>query len=189
MLAKEIKTGAILVYNDSPVIIETIHVQTPSARGAATLYKYRARNLVTKQKLDIVLKGTDSLDEADFSRRPIKLMYSDPDQVHFLDQTDFSQYSLNREDVANELNYITEQLEEGFMALIYNDECVGLQLPTAVELLITYCEPSAKGDSATKRPKPATLETGLVVQVPDYMSQGERVKVDTRNGECLGRAG
>jgi elongation factor P len=188
MLAKEIKTGAILVYEGAPVIIQTIHVQTPSARGAATLYKYRARNLVTRQKLDIVLKGTDSLEEADFQRRPIKLMYAEPEQVHFLDQNDFNQYTLAREDIAEELPYITESLEEGFMALIYNGECVGLQLPTAVELAITYCEPAVKGDSATKRPKPATLETGLVVQVPDYISQGERVKVDTRSGEFLGRA-
>ncbi|MEN6496073.1 MAG: translation elongation factor EF-P, partial [Thermoguttaceae bacterium] len=61
MLAKDIKTGAILNYNDAPCAIETITVQTPSARGAATLYKYRARNLITKQKVDIVLKGTDTL--------------------------------------------------------------------------------------------------------------------------------
>ena len=70
MIAKEIKTGAILNYQDAPCVIETISVQSPSARGAATLYKYRARNLVTKQKVDIVLKGGESLPEADFHRRP-----------------------------------------------------------------------------------------------------------------------
>lgn len=188
MQAKEIKTGAILVYEGEPIAIQTIHVQTPSARGAATLYKYRARNLVTKQKIDIVLKGTDSLEEADFQRRPVKLMYAEPDTVHFLDQQDFNQYSLAREDIAEEMPYITEDLE-GMLALIYNDECVGLQLPTAVELEITYAEPSVKGNSATGRTKPVTLSTGLVVHVPEYISQGEKIKVDTRTGEFLGRVG
>jgi elongation factor P len=73
-------------------------------------------------------------------------------------------------------------------ALIYNDECVGLQLPTSVELKVTECDPGIKGNSATSRTKPAKLETGLVVQVPEYLSQGEMVKVDTRTGEFLSRA-
>jgi elongation factor P len=162
-------------------------VQSPSARGAATLYKFRGRNLITKQKLDITLKGTDSLSEADFQRRPVKLMYADANQIHILDQSDFNQYSLDLEDVANERYYVTEQLE-GMMALIYNDECVGLQLPTAVELTVTQCDPAVRGNSATARTKPATLETGLVVQVPEYLKEGEKVKVDTRTGEFLSRA-
>jgi elongation factor P len=187
MQAKEIKNGSVLVFESQPVIIESVSVQSPSARGAATLYKFRARNLISRQKLDITLKGTDILPEADFQRRPVKLMYADANQLHVLDQTDFNQYSLDLADVANERAYITEQLE-GMVALIYNDECVGLQLPTAVELTVVQCDPAVRGNSATARTKPATLETGLVVQVPEYLREGERVKVDTRNGEYLSRA-
>jgi elongation factor P len=187
MLAKDIKTGAILNYNDAPCAIETITVQTPSARGAATLYKYRARNLITKQKVDIVLKGTDTLDEADFSRRSVKYMYSDATHDHFLDQQDYNQYSLAKEDVVEEMKYVTESLE-GIQALIYNEECVGIQLPVSVELKVTGCEPAVRGNSATGRTKPATLETGLVVQVPEYLSEGEVIKVDSRTGEYLSRA-
>lgn len=187
MLAKEIKTGAILNYNEAPCVIETVTVQTPSARGAATLYKYRARNLITKQKVDIVLKGADSLDEADFSRRPVKYMYADASEVFFLDQQDYNQYSLGKDDLAEEMQYVTEELE-GIQALIYNEECVGIQLPVTVELKVTLCEPVARGNSATGRTKPATLETGLVIQVPEYLAEGEVVKVDTRTGEYLSRA-
>lgn len=187
MLAKDIKTGAILNYNEAPCVIETMTVQTPSARGAATLYKYRARNLITKQKVDIVLKGTDSLDEADFSRRPVKYMYSDATDVFFLDQQDYNQYSLAKEDLVEEMQYITEELD-GVQALIYNEECVGIQPPVTVELKVTQCEPVARGNSATGRTKPATLETGLVIQVPEYLAEGEVVKVDTRTGEYLSRA-
>lgn len=187
MLAKEIKPGAVLNYQGAPILITSVTVQTPSARGAATLYKFRARNIVTRQKVDLTLKGPDSLDEADFQRRAVKLMYVDAEEMHLLDQADYNQYSIPLADVEDERQYLTEELE-GVQALIYNDQCVGIQLPTTVELLVTECDPGVKGDSATKRTKPATLETGLIVQVPEYLSQGERVKVDTRTGEYLSRA-
>jgi elongation factor P len=187
MQAKEIKTGAIVNFNGAPVLIETINVQSPSARGAATLYKYRGRNLVTRQKVDITLKGTESLDDADFQRRPVKLLYSDPTHVHLMDESDYNQYSLELELAERELQFATEELE-GILALVYNDECVGIQLPTAVELEITECDPGIKGNSATGRTKPATLSTGIIVQVPEYLTQGERIKVDTRTCEYLSRA-
>lgn len=186
MLAKDIKNGTVVNYHDAPCMIETISVQSPSARGAATIYKYRARNLVTKAKIDIVLRGGESLEEANFERRPIKFMYADASHMHFLDQQDYNQYSLNCLDLKDESQYLTENLE-GVQALIYNDECVGLQLPVVVELKVTQCDPGVRGNSATGRTKPATLETGLVVHVPEYMTQGDVVKVDTRTGEFLSR--
>jgi elongation factor P len=187
MLAKEIKPGAVVNYNDAPHMIEGVTVQSPSARGSATLYKFRARNLVTKQKTDITLKGTDGLDDADFARREVTFMYADNESAHFLDTGDYNQYALTRSDVANELQYITEGLQ-GMLAMIYNSECVGIQLPTAVDLKITQCDPAVKGNSATSRTKPATLETGLIVHVPEYLKEGETVRVDTRSGDFLSRA-
>ena len=187
MLAKEIKNGTVVNYQGAPVIIESIQVQTPSARGAATLYKFRGRNLVTRNKTDITLKGTESLDAADFERRSVKLMFSDATHLHLLDQTDYNQYALALEDAEFERRFLTEELE-GVLALIYNNECVGIQVPTTVELVVTECDPGVKGDSATKRTKPATLETGLIVQVPEYLTQGEKIKVDTRTSEYLSRA-
>ncbi len=187
MQAKEIKPGAVVVYDDAPVMIEAVSVQSPSARGAATLYKFRGRNLVTRQKTDITLKGSDFLNEANFEKRPVKLMYRDAEQLHLLDQQNFNQYSIALNDVEREAQFLTEELE-GMLALVYNDECVGLQLPTAVELTITQCDPAIRGNSATARTKPLTLETGLVVHGPEYLTEGERVKVDTRSGEYLSRA-
>jgi elongation factor P len=187
MLAKEIKPGTVINYNDAPHIIETMTVQSPSARGSATLYKFRARNLVTKQKTDITLKGTDGLADADFAKREVTFMYSDNDWAHFLDSGDYNQYTLARGDVADELQYITEDLQ-GMIAMIYNGQCVGIQLPTAVDLKITQCDPAVKGNSATARTKPATLETGLIVHVPEYMKETDTVRVDTRSGEFLSRA-
>jgi elongation factor P len=187
MQAKEIKNGSIVEYEGSPVIIESIKVNSPSARGASTVYKFRARNIVTRQKVDIALKGTESLTDADFEKREVKLMYSDATHNHFLDQTDFQQYPVAIEDIQNEKTYLTDSLE-GVQSLIYNGECVGIQIPHTIELLVTQCDPGVKGNSATSRTKPAKLETGLEVQVPEYLKEGERVKVDTRTGQYLSRA-
>jgi len=187
MLAKEIKRGGIVNYNRAPCLIEAVNVQSPSARGASTFYKFRARNLITKQKVDITLRGGESLDEADFQRRPVKYMYADATHIHFLDSGNYNQYALAKEDLADEINYLTEELE-GVLALIYNEACAGIQLPLTVHLRVVECDPGVKGNSATSRTKPATLETGLVVQVPEYLSEGEIVKVDTRNGQYLSRA-
>ena len=168
-------------------MIEGISVQSPSARGAATLYKFRARNMVTKQKVDITLKGGESLPEADFHRRAVKFMYTDATDMHFLDEVDFNQFALPLGDIEEEAKYLTDRLE-GVQILIYNDQAVGIQIPSTVELTITQCDPAVRGNSATGRTKAATLETGLVVQVPEYLSMGETIKVDSRTGEFLSRA-
>ena len=187
MIAKDIKRGDVVVYNESPCIVETVSVQSPSARGAATLYKYKARNLISKQKVDITLRGGDSLKDADFQKREVKYMYSDTDSSYFLDQADYNQYSLPIADITEEMQYVTENLE-GMRVLIYNDECVGLEIPATVELKVTQCDPAARGNSATSRTKPATLETGISVHVPEYLEEGEIIKVDTRTGSYLSRA-
>ena len=186
MLAKDIKTGQIQLPRCALHDRDDQRAE-PLRPGAATFYKYRARNLITKQKVDITLRGGESLDEADFQRRAVKFMYADAEQLHFLDQENYEQYSLNREDLAEETRYLTEDLE-GVLALIYNDACVGIQLPVAVVLQVVACDPGLRSASATSRTKPATLQTGLVVQVPDYLNQGEKIKVDTRSGEFLSRA-
>ncbi len=187
MQAKDIKTGSVLVHDGNPVYIQKISVHSPSARGAATLYKFRARNVVTRNKVDFTLKGTESLEEADFQKRDVQMMYTDPTHLFLMDKENFQQYELALDDVQEQLPYITEGLE-GMRALIYNDGCVGLDVPATVELKITQCDPGVKGNSATSRTKPATLETGLVVQVPEYIKEDETLKIDTRTGEFLSRA-
>jgi len=114
-------------------------------------------------------------------------MYTDATHLHFLDSVDYNQYALAKEDLVEECQYLTEELE-GVQALLHNDACVGIQLPLTVELRVVECDPGVKGDSATSRTKPATLETGLVVQVPEYLSEGVTIKVDTRTGQFLSRA-
>lgn len=187
MIAKNIKRGMIMVYEGNPVIIESIFVQTPSARGASTLYKFRARNLLNKQKVDFTFKGDENMNEADFAKRNVKFSYSDSEKMYFMDDENFEMYELMFDEVADEKPYITEGLE-GMQVMIYNELPVGVTLPVSIELKITQCDPGVKGNSATSRNKPAVLETGLTVMVPEYIEEGTVIRVDSRTGEYLGRA-
>ena len=186
MIAKDMKRGDIIVFNGAPVIVENVQVQTPSARGAATLYKFRCRNLISKEKVDIKVKGTEIFQDADFRKREVKFSYADGSDAYFMDNEDYSMYNIAKEDIAEELFYITDSLD-GVRALLYEERCVAIELPAAVELRVTQCDPISKGNSATARTKPALTETGLVVQVPEYLGEGETIKVDTRTTTFLSR--
>jgi elongation factor P len=133
------------------------------------------------------LKGTESLDQADFERRDVQVMFADATHLHLMDIENYNQYEVALDDVRDQIPYMPDGLE-GVRALIYNDECVGIDIPATVELLITQCDPGVRGNSATSRSKPATMQTGLVVQVPEYITEGEKIKVDTRTGQFLSRA-
>jgi elongation factor P len=187
MIAKNIKRGMIMVYEGNPVIIESIFVQTPSARGASTLYKFRARNLLNKQKVDFTFKGDENMNEADFGKRNVHFSYSDSEKMYFMDDENFEMYELPFSDVEDEKPYITEGLED-IQVMIYNDQPVGVQLPVSIALKIVQTDPGVKGNSATSRNKPAKLETGLTVMVPEYIEEGTVIRVDSRTGEYLGRA-
>jgi elongation factor P len=105
----------------------------------------------------------------------------------FMDTEDYSQYTLSVEDLEEEAGFITEDMEDLMMMLV-DDLPVGVQLPTSVCLEIVETSPSIKGATVTKRTKPAKLSTGLEVQVPEYISQGETIRVNTESGEYMSRA-
>ena len=104
-----------------------------------------------------------------------------------MDKQDYNMYNIPKEDVEEEMKYVSEGLE-GIYALIYEDRCVAIELPVTVEMQVVECDPAARGNSATNRNKPAKTATGLVVMVPEYLENGEIIKIDTRSGEFLGRA-
>jgi len=184
--AKDFKRRMVVEIDGAPHMIEHIQVQTPSARGAATLYKIKARNLKTKIRLEKSYRGTDGLNESSFERRPIQYLYRDPDQLYFMESETFHQFSLPVEDVKDQIPFMTENME-GIEALIVDEEVIAIELPDVVELEIMESAPGVRGNSATGRTKPATLSTGVVVQIPEHLDQGETVRIDTRTSEYLGR--
>jgi len=147
----------------------------------------RMYDVVTGNKIDETFKDSDMLNLADLVRRPATFSYSDGDEFVFMDSEDFTQYSLNRESIADELLFISEDTQ-GLMVILVSDAPVALDLPPTVDLEIVETDPSIKGGSATARTKPATLSTGLVIQVPEHISTGDRIKVNVEERRFLGRA-
>ncbi len=185
--ACDLKRGTLVKIHEMPFVLESLKVSTPSARGSASLYRCRFRNLVNDQKIDQTFKGDDMLAEADFEKREVQFLYQQADEFTFMDLESYDQFTMLRSDIETESTFLVEDLE-GITALCDDGRVLTIQLPDTVTLEVIQCDPSIKGASATARTKPATLSTGLIVQVPEYMSSGDIVKVDTRTGKYLSRA-
>jgi elongation factor P len=185
--AKDFKRRMVVEIDGAPHMIEHIQVQSPSARGAATLYKVKARNLKTRNRVEKSYKGTEGLNESSFERRPIQFLYKDPDGYHFMDSADFNQFSLKPEDLEDFAPFMTENME-GVEAMLVDEQVIGIEIPDTVELDIVDTAPGVRGNSATGRTKPATLSTGHVIQVPEHLDSNVKVRVSTETGEYLGRA-
>ena len=185
--ASDLKRGLIVDINGMPHAVKKVEAKSPSARGAATLYKIRFTNLKTGQKLDESYKGDDLLKEIDCTRAAVQYSYMDGESYVFMNMEDYSQYGLNPEDLEGQTEYLLEGLE-GITALLVDGEILGIELPQTVSLEVTDTAPGIKGASASARTKPATLATGLEVQVPEYLENGEVIKVNTENGKFISRA-
>lgn len=185
--ASELKKGMVVDLDGEPFMVKQVEAKSPSARGAATLYKVRFNNLKTGQKRDESLKGDEVLKPADCVRMEVQYSYRDADGLTFMNLSDYSQYTLSEDLLEGQLEYLVEGME-GIMALIVDGQIAGIELPSSVALAIVETAPGIKGASATGRTKPATLTTGLEVQVPEYLEAGEVIKVNTSNGKFISRA-
>ena len=186
--ACDLTKGGIVAINGAPYVVEELKVSTPSARGAASIFRFRFRNLITKTKLDQACHGDDKFDDVDFEKRDVQFLYKEQGGLYtFMDTEDFSQSTLSADALGEQAGYLAEDME-GIKSLIVNGAPIAIELPPNVVLEVADCEPTMKGQTVTSRAKTATLSTGLSILVPEYITVGEKVKVDTRNGEFLGRA-
>lgn len=185
--ASELKKGDVVEFDGVPHVVRQLESKSPSSRGAATLYKIRFNNLITRQKRDESLKGDDLIPAADCQRVQVQYSYKDGDHFTFMCLEDFSQYSLAGDDLEEQLDYLTEGLE-GITALIVNGNLAAIELPQSVTMSIVETAPAIKGASANARTKPATMTTGLTVQVPEYIETGEQIRVHTSNAKFMSRA-
>ena len=185
--ANELKKGAAIEHDGKVLILKDITVNNPTARGAATLYKMRFIDARTRQKVEHSFKGDQLLTGAELERRGCSYSYAEGDNSVFMDNEDFSQYSFANADVQEELQFINTQTD-GLLVLLVDGEAIGLELPQSVELTVVDTAPAIKGASATARTKPATLDSGLVIQVPEYIETGEAIKVHTADKRFMARA-
>lgn len=187
MKASELKKGLVLDIDGRHIIIKELGIQSPSSRSGSTLYKVRGLDIVSKQKYENRFKGDETVQTVEFGRRPVQFLYQDAEGCTFMDRESYEQYTLGTQDLQEQLQYLSEDLE-GISAMIADDAILGIELPATVTLEIADTAPGMKAASASARNKPATLTTGLVVQVPEYLTPGERIKVNTGTGEYISRA-
>ncbi len=185
--ASELKKGMIVEIDGAPHIVRQVEAKSPSSRGAATLYKVRFNNMLTQQKLDGSYKGEDLLSPVDCQRVDVQYSYLDGDIYYFMNSEDYSQYGLDADRLQDQIPYLVEQ-QEDIIALLVDGELVGIELPQSVNLEIIDTPPPITGSSATNRSKTARLNTGLEVQVPEYLAPGELIKVNTVTGKFMSRA-
>lgn len=185
--AGDLKRGMVVEINGIPHAVKNVDVKSPSSRGASTLYKIRFTNLKTGQKLDESLKGDDFFKDADLVRAKVQFSYIDGDNYIFMNSEDYTQYNLSREDLDDQVGYLTEGLE-GIVALLVDDAPMAIELPSSVQLEIVETAPALKGATASGRTKTARLTTGIEIQVPEYLEPGEVVKVNTETGKFMSRA-
>jgi elongation factor P len=183
----DFKRGLRVLIDGDPFTILDVHVQSPSARGASSLSKIRVRNLRTGQVLDKTFRGGDKVEEPNVELRPVQFLYADDDGLHFMDSQSYEQFALSRDEVGDGAGYLKEGLE-GIRSVVFNEKVISVDLPNTVVLLVTETAPALKGATAQAQTKPATLETGLVIQVPSYLESDELVIVDTREARFVSRA-
>ena len=187
LTAGDFKRGLRIELDGDPFTIIDIHFQSPSARGASTLVKAKVRNMRTGQFLDKTFRGGDKVDEPNLAYRPVQFLYRDDEGFHFMDGQSYEQFTLSDEDLAGSGGYLKEGLG-GIRSVLFNGGVISVELPNTVVLQVVDTAPAVKGATAQAQTKPATLETGLVIQVPAYLESGELVQVDTREARFIARA-
>jgi elongation factor P len=180
----DLKNGMTLDLDDGLFeVVEFQHVK-PGKGGA--FVRTTLKNVRTGSVVDRTFRGGEKVERAMIDKREMQYLYRDGDDYVFMDNASYEQLNVPRPRLGGSANYLIES--SNAVLQMYGDEIVGVDLPAAVDLTIAETEPGIQGDRVSGARKPATLETGLVIQVPLFVNPGDKVKVDTRTGEYITRA-
>lgn len=164
-------------------LVEFQHVK-PGKGGA--FVRTTLKNVRTGSTVERTFRAGERMERAIVDKREMQLLYRDGDDYVFMDNGTYDQLNVPSSTLGPAADYLVDSSTA--LLLMYGDEIIGVELPASVELAIAETEPGVQGDRVSGAKKPATLETGLVVQVPLFIEPGERVKVDTRSGDFISRA-
>jgi elongation factor P len=173
---------SILQDNDIFTIVEFQHVK-PGKGGA--FVRTTLRNVRNGRVVDKTFRAGERMDQAVLERRPLQYLYTDGTDYFVMDKDTFDQIPVSREQIGDGVKYLKENMDVTVMT--HRDEIIGVEIPTFVELTVTETPGAEKGNTASGGSKPATLETGAVVQVPFHINVGDKIKVDTREDKYLER--
>ena len=164
-------------------VLELQHVTPGNLRG---FVRMKARNIRNGSLSDQKLRSEDSVERATLDEREMQYLYHEGDAYHFMDTASYEQIHISSEALGESINYLKPEMT--IQVEFYGEEPVGIELPQTVDLKVLDTVPGIKGATASAQVKPATLETGLVVQVPPFVNTGDLIRVNTETGEYLSRA-
>lgn len=167
-------------------VVQVLEFQHVKPGKGAAFVRTKLKNIISGGVVEKTFRPTEKFPAARIDRVEMQYLYSDGDLFHFMNTENYDQIALNSDDIGDSLKFVKEN--DMVKVCSYNGKVFAVEPPMFVELEITDTEPGFKGDTATGASKPATVETGAVVQVPLFIEQGERIKIDTRTGEYLSRA-
>lgn len=184
MQAGEFRNGVTFELDGNVLqVIEFQHVKP--GKGAAFV-RVKMKNVVTGAVTETSFNPTAKFEEAFVERREMQYLYNEGDLYYFMDNETYEQIPISKDTLGDDFRFVKEN--ENVKVLSYKGSVFAVEPPLFVELEITETEPGVKGNTATNVLKPATVETGAVVKVPIFIEQGERIQIDTRTGEYLGRS-
>ncbi len=179
----EIKSGlTILVDKQAWIVLECQHVKP--GKGAAFV-RVKMRNLKDNSVQEKTFRGDEKIEEAFVEERKLQYQYSSGDTCHFMDQDNFEEIVISQEQIGEKRKFLKDNLEVN--AYFYKGDFLNVSLPNFIEVKVSRTEPGIKGDTAKSGTKPAQIETGSTIQVPLFIDEGDRIKVDTRTGAYVER--
>ena len=179
----DFRKGLKVQIDGEPYLMIEMNFVKPGKGNA--FYKCKLRNLIRNSILDRTYKGGDSLEAADIEETDVQFLYRQGDTFVFMDNTTFEQYELSADQVSDNWRYLTENLV--CSVVLFNGLPITMTPPNHVVMKIEFCDPGAKGDTATNVTKPVKVETGAEFQAPIFINMGDVIKIDTRTGDYVER--
>jgi elongation factor P len=181
--AQELRVGNCVKVGEDLLIIQKYHY-TKGSRGASSC-RIKLKSLLSGNVTDTVYRASDKFDLVVLERRKMQYLYGSDGAYTFMDNETYEQMDLNSDDLGDALNYLQEQMT--IDVVMHGDKAVGVELPTQIEVEITYTEPAVRGDTGGKVLKAATIVTGFEIQVPLYCNIGDKIRVNTETNEFVSR--
>ena len=179
----DFRKGLKIEIDGTPFEINEFQHFKPGKGGA--MVRTKLRNILNGRVLDNTFRSGEKVDRPNLESRDMQFLYHEGEQLVFMDMTTYDQMHMDAEATDGKANYLKDGQE--CRVLLYNEKPLDIEIPASLVLEVTETEPGAKGDTVSNVTKPATLETGVVIQVPIFVNIGDRVKVDTRTNGYLGR--
>ena len=180
----DFKNGMVIRYEQG--MYEIIDFQLVRMQQRQAIVRTRLKNIRTGNVLDQPFRSGERFEEIYLEDRPIQYLYSDGDKYNFMDNESYNEVMISASLLGGQTDYLKENME--VIGRYNGDELILVELPASVTLEVTQTEPGVRGDTAKSGTKPATVETGATIKVPLFVNTGDKIRVDTRNGQYLERA-